>query len=125
MEMTDALTVMRDGKNIAEYERRDYEQNRIVEDMIGRKMTTMYPKRQATIGEEKLRVENLSIRHPYIAERYLVHGFNLTVHAGEVVGLAGLVGAGRSEAVLGIYGELKPCEGQIYIDGQKVNIKSP
>lgn len=125
MEMTDALTVMRDGKNIAEYERRDYEQNRIVEDMIGRKMTTMYPKRQATIGEEKLRVENLSIRHPYIAERYLVHGFNLTVHAGEVVGLAGLVGAGRSEAVMGIYGELKPCEGQIYIDGQKVNIKSP
>ncbi len=125
MEMTDSLTVMRDGKNISGYERKDYDQNKIIEDMIGRKMTTMYPERQVTIGEEKLRVENLCIKHPYIAERYLVHGFHLAVHAGEVVGLAGLVGAGRSEAAMGIYGELKPSEGRIYIDGQKVDIKNP
>ena len=125
MEMTDSLTVMRDGKNISWYERKDYDQSKIVEDMIGRKMTTMYPERHVSIGEEKFRVENLSIEHPYIAGRYLVRDFNLTVHAGEVVGLAGLVGAGRSEAVMGIYGELRPCQGEIYVDGQKVEIKSP
>ena len=125
MEMTDSLTVMRDGKNISCYERKNYDQNKIVEDMIGRKMTTMYPKRQVSIGEEKLSVKNLCIEHPYIAGRYLVQDFSLTVHAGEVVGLAGLVGAGRSEAAMGIYGELKPSQGEIYIDRQKVEIKSP
>ena len=96
-----------------------------MEDMIGRKMTTMYPKRQSEIGEEKLRVEHLYIEHPYIAGRYLVRDFNLSVHAGEVVGLAGLVGAGRSEAVMGIYGELRPSQGEIYVNGEKVDIKSP
>ncbi len=125
MEMTDSLTVMRDGKNISCYERKNYDQNKIVEDMIGRKMTTMYPKRQVSIGEEKLSVKNLCIEHPYIAGCYLVQDFSLTVHAGEVVGLAGLVGAGRSEAAMGIYGELKPSQGEIYIDRQKVEIKSP
>ena len=125
MEMTDSLTVMRDGKNISRYERKDYDQNRIVEDMIGRKMTTMYPKRQVKTGKEKIRVEKLSIEHPYIAGRYLVKDFSLCVHAGEVVGLAGLVGAGRSEAVMGIYGELKPSQGEIFIDGQKVEIHNP
>jgi D-xylose transport system ATP-binding protein len=125
MEMTDSLTVMRDGKNISCYERKNYDQNKIVEDMIGRKMTTMYPKRQVSIGEEKLCVKNLCIEHPYIAGCYLVQDFSLTVHAGEVVGLAGLVGAGRSEAAMGIYGELKPSQGEIYIDRQKVEIKSP
>lgn len=125
MEMTDSLTVMRDGKNISCYERKDYDQNRIVEDMIGRKMTTMYPERHVGIGDEKLCVKNLCIEHPYIAGHYLVRDFSLTVHAGEVVGLAGLVGAGRSEAAMGIYGELKPSKGEIYIDGQKAEIKSP
>lgn len=125
MEMTDSLAIMRDGKNISFYERKDYDQNKIIEDMIGRKMTTMYPKRNVTIGEEKLRVEGLYIEHPYIANRYLVQDFNLSVRAGEVVGLAGLVGAGRSEAVMGIYGELKAKKGTIYINGEKVEIHSP
>lgn len=125
LEMTDSLTVMRDGKNISWYERKDYDPDKIVEDMIGRKMTTMYPKREIEIEEERLRVEHLYIEHPYIAGRYLVRDFNLSVHAGEVVGLAGLVGAGRSEAVMGIYGELRPSQGEIYVNGEKVDIKSP
>lgn len=124
MDLTDALTVMRDGKNTGYYERKDYDQSKIVEDMIGRKMTTMYPERHVEIGDEKFRVENLSIEHPYIAGRYLVRDFNLTVHAGEVVGLSGLVGAGRSEAVMGIYGELKCKTGEIFIDGKKIQIRN-
>lgn len=93
--------------------------------MIGRKLTVMYPERACSIGEELLRVEHLDVEHPYIADRYLVQDFNLTVRAGEVVGLAGLVGAGRSEAVMGIYGELKRSRGAIYVAGQKVQIHNP
>ena len=125
MEMTDCLTVMRDGKNVGSYTRDEYDQNKIVEDMIGRKLTVMYPERACSIGEELLRVEHLDVEHPYIADRYLVQDFNLTVRAGEVVGLAGLVGAGRSEAVMGIYGELKRSRGAIYVAGQKVQIHNP
>ncbi len=124
MELTDSLTVMRDGKNVSFYKREEYIQEKIVEDMIGRKLTIMYPKRTVKIGEEKLRVEGLSIPHPYIADRFLVEDFSIKVHAGEVVGLAGLVGAGRSEAVMGIYGELKCSSGDIYVNGEKVKIRN-
>ncbi len=125
MDLTDSLTVMRDGKNVGYYVREQYDQNRIVEDMIGRKLTVMYPCRNVEPGEEKLRVEHLSVEHPYIANRYLVQDFNLSVRAGEVVGLAGLVGAGRSEAMMAVYGELKKRAGAIYVDGKPVSIRSP
>lgn len=125
LEMTDSLTVMRDGRNVGYYKREDYDQNKIVEDMIGRKLTTMYPVRNATIGEEKMRVENLSVPHPHIANRYLVEDFSMSVRSGEVVGLSGLVGAGRSEAMMAVYGELKKSSGTIIIDGKKVKIRTP
>lgn len=123
--MTDSLTVMRDGKNVGFYERDQYDQNQIVENMIGRKLTVMYPKRDAKIGEEKIRITGLDVPHPYIANRYLVKDFNLCVRKGEVVGLAGLVGAGRSEAMMAVYGELKKSAGSIWIDGAQVRIRTP
>lgn len=124
MEMTDCLTVMRDGKNVGFYRREEYEQSRIVEDMIGRKLTTMYPKRNAKIGEEVLRIEKLSVPHPFILNRYLAQDISFSVRAGEVVGLAGLVGAGRSETVMGLFGELPTSGGTVYINGKQVKIRN-
>lgn len=124
MAMTDSLTVMRDGKNVGYYTREQYDQSKIVEDMIGRKLSVMYPERNTDIGEEVFRVESLSVPHPFIAERYLVQDISFSVRAGEVVGLAGLVGAGRSETVMAIFSELKKSAGNIYINGKKVNIQS-
>ena len=124
MEMTDSLTVMRDGCNVAWYERKDYNQNSIVEDMIGRKLSVMYPERSAKIGNEVLRIEKICVPHPYIMDRYLAQDVSLSVRAGEVVGLAGLVGAGRSETVMGLFGELPVSSGKIYIDGNPVHIRS-
>ena len=88
-------------------------------------LTVMYPKRDAKIGEEKIRITGLDVPHPYIANRYLVKDFNLCVRKGEVVGLAGLVGAGRSEAMMAVYGELKKSAGSIWIDGAQVRIRTP
>ena len=59
MEMTDCLTVMRDGKNVGSYTRDEYDQNKIVEDMIGRKLTVMYPERACSIGEEPVSYTHL------------------------------------------------------------------
>ena len=123
-EITDSLTVMRDGRNVGYYTRENYNNDKIVEDMIGRKLTVMYPHREARIGEEVLRVESLSVPHPYIANRHLVENVNLSIRAGEVVGLAGLVGAGRSETVMAIFGELKKSSGDIYIRGKRVTIRN-
>lgn len=119
MELTDSLTVMRDGKNVGYYSREEYDQSKIIEDMIGRKLDYMYPVRNAKIGEEKLRVENLTVPHPLILKRNLVENISFTVRAGEVLGLGGLVGAGRSETVMAIFGELHRSSGDIYIDGKK------
>lgn len=124
MVMTDSLTVMRDGRNVGYYIREQYIQEKIVEDMIGRKLSVMYPERQAKIGEEVFRVENLSVPHPYIANRFLVKDINFSVHAGEVLGFAGLVGAGRSEIVMAIFNEYKYSSGEFYVHGEKVRIRS-
>ncbi len=125
MELTDSLTVMRDGKNAGNYERSEYDQEKIIQDMIGRKLDNMYPERHASIGEEKFRVEHLNVPHPFIADRYLAEDISFSVRSGEVLGLAGLVGAGRSETVMSIFGELPHSKGEIYIDGKQVHIKNP
>lgn len=87
MELTDSLTVMRDGKNVGYYSRSEYDQDKIIQDMIGRKLDFMYPTRNAKIGGEKLRVEHLSVPHPQIANRYLAEDISFTVRSGEVLGL--------------------------------------
>lgn len=124
MELTDSLTVMRDGKNVGNYERENYDQAKIIQDMIGRKLDNMYPVRHAEIGNERLRVEHLYVPHPYIADRYLAEDISFSVRAGEVLGLAGLVGAGRSETVMSVFGELPHSKGEIFVDGRQVRIKN-
>ena len=124
MELTDSLTVMRDGKNVGYYMRSEYDQSKIIQDMIGRKLDFMYPARSSNIGEERLRIEHLSVPHPQILNRYLAEDISFSVRAGEVLGLAGLVGAGRSETVMSLFGELKHSSGDIYVDGKKVNIRN-
>jgi D-xylose transport system ATP-binding protein len=123
MELTDRVTILRDGKNISTYERKDYDTNRIITDMIGREIKNMYPSRTGHIGEEILRVENLTVDHPYIANTNLVENISFAVHAGEVLGLAGLVGAGRSEVCMAIYGLVPVKSGRIFMKGKQVNIR--
>ena len=124
MELTDRVTILRDGKYINTFEKADYDTGKIIHDMIGRDIGNMYPERHNAIGEEVLRVENITIEHPYVANRNLVEGVSFSVRAGEVLGLSGLVGAGRSEVCMGIYGMLGLKAGDVYIDGKKVTIKN-
>ena len=125
MELTDRVTVLRDGHRVGEFEKKDYNRDKIIAAMIGREVTNMYPERHVEIGDEVLRVENMTVSHPYIAHRNLVEDINFSVHAGEVLGFAGLVGSGRSEALMSVYGVNKLKSGKIYLNGKRITINGP
>ena len=125
MELTDRVTILRDGKNISTFRREEYDKNLIIHDMIGRELTNMYPTRNSKIGDVVMEVKNLTVAHPYIANKNQVEDVSFRVRAGEVLGLAGLVGAGRSEVCMAIYGVSKVKSGEILINNKKVNIDSP
>ena len=122
LELTDRVTILRDGRNIATFEKSEYDTARIIHDMIGRDLQNMYPPRHVAIGEEVLRVEHLTVAHPYIANKNLIEDVSFSVRAGEVLGMAGLVGAGRSEVCMAIYGMIPVKSGKVCINGKEIKI---
>lgn len=123
-EVADRVTVMRDGKKVATHEIRSTEENaqcvdseKLVELMVGRSINDFYSKREANIGEEILRVENLS--------RYgFFHDVSFNIKKGEIVGICGLAGAGRTELARSIVGADPIDAGAIYLDGKKLHIRN-
>ena len=124
MLLTDSVTILRDGKHISTYAKKDYDTTRIVMDMVGREISNMYPARNNYIGDEVLRVENLTVAHPKIQDRNLIENISFHLNKGEVLGLAGLVGSGRSETLSAIFGQYPLKEGKVFIGGKQVNIGS-
>ena len=112
------VTVFRDSKYIGTYPVDGITNAELIRAMVGREITTMYPKPEVEIGKELLRVENLS-RTGYFKD------VSLSVHAGEIVGLTGLVGAGRTEVVEAVCGITKPDAGKIYLEGEEIRVKKP
>jgi ABC-type sugar transport system ATPase subunit len=85
----------------------------------------MYPKQEIPIGKEVLRVEGLTVSHPYIVGKNIVEDISFSVHSGEILGVSGLVGSGRSETMNAIFGSLKRESGKIFVDGEEVSISNP
>ena len=113
--IADDITVMRDGAFIAAGPASDFDQERVISLMVGRTIKEIFPKVEVPVGGEVLRVENLSGK-----------GFadvSFTVHAGEILGLAGLVGAGRTEVARALFGLEAARSGRIFIDGEEVVIR--
>jgi ABC-type sugar transport system ATPase subunit len=124
-QLTDHTTVLRDGELTGEFDREDYDESAIIAAMVGRKIENLYPSRYSDIGEKKvMQVENLTIPHPIIANRNIVEDVGFSLHEGEILGLAGLVGSGRSEVVNALVGRLKH-SGKILINGKETDISSP
>lgn len=122
--IADRLTILRDGSVISTYVREDIKAEKVVEDMVGRKIESMFPKVELPIGEEVFRVENLTIPSR-IPGKNIVEGISFTVRRGEILGLGGLVGAGRSETINAIFGSIKKTSGEVFVDGKKAEINSP
>ena len=115
----DRMTILRDGCYIGSRDVKDVTKNEMIEMMIGRKLTNQYPSRESVIGETVLEVKNISDG----GKR--VKNVSFQAHSGEVLGFAGLVGAGRTETMRMIFGADKKISGEIFIRGKAVDIRSP
>lgn len=124
--LCDRMVILRDGKWISEYQQSEgYESTKIIEDMIGRRLDVMYPKIEKTIGEEIMRVEHFCVQHPFAYGKHIIEDVSFSIRRGEILGLAGLVGAGRSELVSAIYGLTDKISGTLYFDGKEVTHSTP
>jgi ribose transport system ATP-binding protein len=118
-QICDRATIMRDGKTIIEAAVSDLSLDDIIRHMVGREIKEKYPRIEKTIGkEEVLRVEN-------ICSGEKVRGVNFAVHSGEILGIGGLVGAGRTEMARAIFKLDPDTDGKIYIHGKLCRIKKP
>lgn len=125
MQIADRIVVMRDSTVVANKSREEYTFESLIEYMVGRKLNEMYPKQEVAVQKEALRVEGLSVPHPFILDKNIIEDINFAVHAGEILGIYGLVGSGRSETVNSIFGALKKTTGNVYLDGRLLSIKNP
>ncbi|MFY1623225.1 multiple monosaccharide ABC transporter ATP-binding protein [Micromonospora sp. WMMD723] len=125
--IADATTVIRDGRTVETLSLASGEvtQERIIRGMVGRDLDSFYPDRVSSPGEEVLRIENWSVRHP-TQDRLVVDDVSLDVRAGEVVGIAGLMGAGRTELAMSVFGRSygRDVRGRLFVRGREVRAHS-
>jgi len=117
-EIGDRVTVMRDGKRIDTTNVRDVDKEQIIRMMVGRKITAEFPKQKFERGPEILKVDNLN-------RAGVLKNISFSVHRGEIVGITGLVGAGRTELVRAVFGADPIDSGEVLLDGRKVKVRSP
>jgi putative multiple sugar transport system ATP-binding protein len=121
----DDVQVIRDGQTISHFEidaEHPLDQDALIRDMVGRPLTNRYPVHTSTIGEELFRVENWKMHHPLDEARLLSKNVSFNVRAGEIVGMAGLIGAGRTETVMSVFGRQygTNASGKIFVEGSEV-----
>ena len=114
--VTDKIQVMRDGKRVGYLNTKDTTEEELVELMVGREVSDMYPKVEAEIGDVILEVKHVDCE--------IAHDISFEVRKGEILGLFGLLGSGRTEAVEGILGKKEMTAGEVYVEGKKVTIKN-
>ncbi len=112
------ITLIRDGKWILTRELDGFPREELISNMIGRNLEAEFPAKNNKVGEELLRVEHFD--HPGV-----FHDISFTLHRGEVLGFAGLVGAGRTEVMRALYGAYSQNGGKVFKDGKELNIRSP
>lgn len=117
-DICDEVTVMKDGKFIVEKEIKETNQKEIVNYMLGRNFEDSYKKKQVKLGEKAIEIKNLS-------DGKKIKDINIYARSGEIIGVAGLVGAGKTELCNTIFGASETISGEKFINGKKVKIKSP
>ncbi|WP_296196086.1 multiple monosaccharide ABC transporter ATP-binding protein [uncultured Microbacterium sp.] len=126
-QIADSITIIRDGRTIEtlDVHAGDVDEDRIIRGMVGRSLESRYPDRTPHIGDVLFEVRDWTVRHPQVSERLVAKHSNMFVRRGEIVGLAGLMGAGRTELAMSIFGRSYGVyeSGQLFLDGREVVLK--
>ena len=127
-QISDSITIIRDGKTIETLDVKadGVDEDRIIRGMVGRTLENRFPDRNAEIGEVFFEVKNWTVQHPLTAERMVVKNSSFIVRRGEVVGFAGLMGAGRTELAMSLFGRSYGTfiSGQVFKDGKEIQLRN-
>ncbi len=125
LKIANSITVLRDGKTIETLDNTVYvSEGRIIKGMVGRELTDRFPKHSAQIGEIGFEIKNWTVHDPLNEERVIINNVNMNFRKGEIVGLAGLMGAGRTELAMSVFGRAygKRISGTLIKDGKEITL---
>jgi D-xylose transport system ATP-binding protein len=124
--IADTVTVIRDGQHIGTQPMRELDANKIITMMVGREMKNLFPREEHAVGDVVFEAKNVTCWDPNNPDRKLVDDVSFELRAGEIVGVAGLVGAGRTELACKLFGYWRgDQEGQIFLEGKEITVKNP
>jgi putative multiple sugar transport system ATP-binding protein len=126
--VADSITVLRDGTTVETIDTHaeKISEGRIIKSMVGREMSDRYPPREPKIGDKLFEVRNWRVEHPLHAGREVIKSVSLHVNRGEVLGIAGLMGSGRTELAMSVFGRAygRNVTGQVFMDGREIDVSS-
>lgn len=123
--LADSITVLRDGRTIATLDRKETDDDQVVSLMVGRELTERYPRVDHTPGDTVLEVSHYNVWHPEKRNQRVLRDIHFTLRKGEILGIAGLMGAGRTELASSLFGAYEGrAEGEVRIEGNTVRIRS-
>lgn len=125
--VADSITILRDGQTIETLDVKEgVSEDRIIKGMVGRDLLHRYPERTPNIGEVVFEIKDWNVYHPFHEERKVLNNININVRKGEVVGIAGLMGAGRTELAMSVFGKSygKRISGKVLKNGKEINVQT-
>jgi D-xylose transport system ATP-binding protein len=126
LKLADRIAVLRDGNLVGVKNSSELSYQKVVSMMIGRELSSLFPRDETKKGEIKLSVKNFSVEDHLIKSKRKVNNISFNLHAGEILGISGLLGAGRTELALALFGDNRArYNGEVYLDGKKIKINSP
>ena len=127
-EVADSITILRDGTTVETIDCRTeaISEARIIKSMVGREMSERYPHRERKVGDRLFEIRDWRVEHPLHAGREVIKGVSLNVRQGEVVGIAGLMGSGRTELAMSVFGRAygRNVTGRAFMQGREIDLSS-